>query len=166
MRGVSFYEALAYCKWLFMISNHPFSLPNEAQWEKAARGTDKRPWATGVNPGTAVVDVKDGSRERENPRNCGITGSESPYGCMDMVGQVWNWTVSIDTMHRFEPSKQENILDDVFAPRMIRGGSWKAGPAKAYAYHRESQLPVPADYPEEIGFRLVTSKDPTGLDIP
>ncbi len=161
MRGLTWYEALAYCRWLSYVASHPFELPTEAQWEKAARGVDGRKWAVGNNWLPSVADIKEGSTARLDPKNCGIIGSESPFGCQDMVGQVWNWTLSVDLPLSYHDSKQAENLDDLDAPRIIRGGSWMHGPAKALTYHRESQMPIPEDYRYEIGFRVATNEDPS-----
>jgi formylglycine-generating enzyme required for sulfatase activity len=163
MRGVAWYEAMAYCAWLSHITNHPFTLPSEAQWEKAARGTGGRTWAFGSswNPHAADVSSKDATRDR--PRDCGNPASASPYGCLDMAGGVWNWTLSADLMRPYYEDGRGEQLADLGAPRIIRGGSWRTGPAKARTYHRESQKPIPEDYRYDIGFRVATDSDPSSL---
>ncbi|MBZ0318115.1 MAG: formylglycine-generating enzyme family protein [Anaerolineae bacterium] len=165
MRGVAWYEAMAYCKWLSVISDHPFILPTEAQWEKAARGTDKRRWAFGDHWNASCADVKIGSTPNLEPKDCGIAGSESFFGCQDMVGQVWNWTLSIELPLPYIPdgSREALMPQDFKEPRIIRGGSWLRPVEKAYTYHRESQFPLPDYYRHEIGFRLVTLQDPVYL---
>lgn len=88
--GISQTDALAYCRWLSEQTGRPYSLPTEAQWEKAARGTDGRlyPWGkvwqadycNGPSNGPTVVDA--------------YSPGVSPYGCFDMVGNVWEWTTT------------------------------------------------------------------------
>ena len=80
-----------------------------------------------------------------------------------MAGQVWNWTSSADYPLPFDLDREAKSADQLNEPRIIRGGSWKRGLAKTYTYHRESQMPIPYDYPNEIGFRLSTDQDPTRL---
>ena len=166
MRGLTWYEAYAYCQWLSKIMmDHPFTLPTEAQWEKAARGTDSRKWANGNDWRLEFTDVNKGGVPRQYPRECGIVGSESPYGCQDMIGQVWNWTLSIDPPLRggHEVEDPAELVKNLDAWRIIRGGSWRHNQNKATTYHRESQSPVPDDYRYEIGFRIATPLNPDHL---
>lgn len=85
---VSYHEAQAYCRWA------GDSLPNEWQWQYAAQGGDKYllyPWGNTWNP--ADVPPPDRSRTLTAPANVTANpGGASPFGVMDMVGNVWQWT--------------------------------------------------------------------------
>jgi formylglycine-generating enzyme required for sulfatase activity len=154
---------MAYCGWLSYIANHLFVLPSETQWEKAARGTDGRTWTFGNtwNPQAANVSAKDTVHDK--PLDCGNLSSGGPYGCLDMAGGVWNWTRSLDLFLPYYEDQRGEQLADLNAPRIIRGGSWRTGPAKSRTYHRESQKPIPADYRYDIGFRVATENEPAAL---
>jgi len=98
--GVSWDDAVSYCRWLSDATHRAYRLPNEAEWEKAARGSDGRryPWGddfamqrcnsleSGIGTTTAVGTY-------------GLRGA-SVYGCNDMAGNVWEWTSTIWGMDR------------------------------------------------------------------
>lgn len=89
--GISWYNANAYCKWLSEKTGLTFILPTEAQWEKAARGIDGRkyPWG-GDNPNDnrANFDRRQGLATQRVDK---YTGGASPYGLLNMAGNVEEW---------------------------------------------------------------------------
>jgi len=128
---VSWYEAMAFCRWLSDGLDMTVSLPTEQQWEKAARGSDGRtyPWGDDYVQGTANVDEK----ERDNGPNylqqttaVGLyPAGASPAGVMDMAGNAWEWCLTkYDRSAAVQP-------DDSGDPRVLRGGSWGHGPEGA-----------------------------------
>ena len=91
--GVSWHGALVYCRWLSEVTRKPIALPSEAEWEKAARGSDDTrayPWGEAFD--AALCNVE-GAFGGTTPVGIFAKGA-SPYGCLDMAGNVWEWTRS------------------------------------------------------------------------
>ncbi len=88
--GVSWNEAAAYANWLSKKTGEDYRLPTEAQWEKAARGTKGwiYPWGNEFDKNLCNSD--ECGLDRTSPVGI-FPGGESPYGSMDMAGNVWEW---------------------------------------------------------------------------
>jgi len=143
--NVTWYEAQKYCEW------REASLPSEAQWEKAARGTDERTFPWGNEPVTC---------ERARYGDCGWftvpvgqhpTGV-SPYGAHDMAGNAWEWVYDWYDEDYYTYSPAEN-------PTGPESGTWKTERGGAWFYHADlqtaiwrNQAPVTATY-AYVGFR-------------
>jgi sulfatase modifying factor 1 len=116
--GVDWYDAYAYAAWVRA------RLPTEAEWEKAARGTDGRLWPWGNKWDADKVN----SWER-GPRTTTAVGSypagASPYGALDMAGNVWEWVADWYDSDYYARSPGRNPPGpDSGQYRVLRGGSW------------------------------------------
>jgi formylglycine-generating enzyme len=91
---VSWHDAVAFCLWLNEATGRTFRLPTEAEWEKAARGTDGRlyPWGN-TAPDERLCNF--GNKVGDTPPVGEYPAGASPYGALDMAGNVWEWTTKL-----------------------------------------------------------------------
>ena len=164
---VSWPDALAYCRWLEgVLKKRPdtpapiakalregwrVTLPAEAEWEKAARGGDRRMFPWGNEP----------KRDRANYENKGTTPvghfacPECAYGLSDMSGNVWEWTRSPLQPYPYDPSDDRANLD-TDALWVMRGGHYGDPPRLIRTTARGAAEPG-ARRPF-IGFRVALSR--------
>jgi len=174
--SVTWYEGLKYCEWLTerlkdwngtpeplagLIREQGWQvlLPSEAEWEKAARGSDGQiyPWAgefeshrlnsweTGIRDTTAVGSFPSGI---------------SPCGCLDMAGNVWEWTRSLwgkgnepDFKYPYKRDERENLKASRDVRRVLRGGSFDGNRQFVRCPFRGWYNPDNRN--DSIGFRVV-----------
>jgi formylglycine-generating enzyme required for sulfatase activity len=149
--GVTWYEARAFCGWLSARLDLPVSLPTEAQWEKAARGTDGRrfPWGPQIKPDQAnyrKTDVRTTSAVGIFPQGA------SPYGLLDASGNVWEWCL---TKGRLNYTTAANDSSQGTAPRVLRGGSFDND--ERFVRCTVRGVSSPTDHNDYSGFRVVAA---------
>jgi formylglycine-generating enzyme required for sulfatase activity len=123
--NVTWHDALAYCRWLSEATGKAIALPSEAQWEKAARGEkDRREYPWGDERDASRCNTRELGIGETTPVGIFPEGS-SPYGCLDMIGNVWEWTSSLNKPYPYVQSDdRENIEAGNDASRVLRGGSY------------------------------------------
>jgi len=158
--NVSWQDAAGFCKWASIASGRPVRLPTEAEWEKAARGTDKRlyPWGnqrpdkTRANYGLMIEDT--------TPVGQFSPQGDSPYGCADMAGNVWEWTA--DWYSSAYYSSQSSFSNPTGPSsgtyKVLRGGSFYYDENSLRTALRSNGKPVSWGY--TVGFRCAVPPAP------
>jgi formylglycine-generating enzyme required for sulfatase activity len=153
--GVSWYEAMAFCRWLtqWLSDSYMYVLPSEAEWEYAARGAERRmyPWPDAAEPG--------GERANFNQMynstiavGCFPQG-ETPEGVLDLAGNVLEWTRSEYRDYPYDSGDgREEERDPAQKRFTLRGGSWLDPSVFLRAAYRDLNSPDVRNV--SVGFRL------------
>jgi formylglycine-generating enzyme required for sulfatase activity len=155
---VSWEDANTYCGWLSGATGRSYRLPTEAEWEKAARGTDGRayPWGDDL-PNKNLCAFDNDVGVTATPVGRYSPQGDSPYGCRDMAGNVWEWCHSLYKPYPYDP---EDGREDPAAKgsRVVRGGAFYTNLRRVRCASRLRYLPDL--WLNVIGFRVVVAGRP------
>lgn len=168
--NVSWEDVNAYTEWLSQQTGKRYRLPTEAEWEYAARAGTTTPFWTGNCVHTDQANYKGDLNHNGNhgydERNCGVqTGvyrkntlpvgsfAPNPWKLYDTIGNVWEWTCSVDTRD-YNGAELTCADKDISDHRAVRGGSWSTDPAGVRSANRSGW---PAFGDNYRGFRLARS---------
>ncbi|MCI0709613.1 MAG: SUMF1/EgtB/PvdO family nonheme iron enzyme [Chloroflexi bacterium] len=157
--GVSWFEAYAFTRWLSERTDENIQLPTEQQWQRAAQGDDGRkfPWGNewdGSRCNNAVAGPNWEKKKKSGNTTSPVTLHEglgdSPFGVIDMAGNVWEWTNSVYGV------EQELDVEDATSRRVVRGGSWYEVSQGDFRVTDRLQNP-PDGRNDGLGFRIIRS---------
>ena len=163
--NVSWNDAMDYCRWFNEnyksdLGDLLSRLPSEAEWEKAARGAYGNEWPWGNEFDASKCNSAEGKKGGTTPVGVYSTwGGDSPYGCSDMVGNVWEWCHDWFSDSEY----QSRISMPVVNPKGSQSGYYRALRGGSFSYFRNgTRCAYRIDYnPDKrdlnLGFRLVIS---------
>jgi len=144
---VTWYGAKAFCEY------YGWRLPTEAEWEKAARGTDGRKYPWGNSSPNSNLANYDDNVGHTTPVGSYPQGA-SPYGCTDMAGNVWEWCNDWYDEDYYENSPDHNPKGPSSGSyRVLRGGGWYSGVGYIRCAYRNYSAPSRSW--GDVGFRPV-----------
>ena len=142
---VSWFESMAFCNWFSAELKATVRLPTEQEWQRAAVGDSdwSYPWGNTLDETRANFANHVGSTSRVGSFPAG----QSPFGVMDMIGNLWEWCLTL--------WGTDNVNPGSYAYRATRGGAWNvSNPEYLRAIDRGTGQP-PRSRLNDAGFRVM-----------
>ena len=140
--NVTWDEAVVFCQWASEVTGKQIALPSEAQWEKAARGADGRLYPWGNQAPDASYCNFGNHVKGTTPVGQYSPKGDSPYGCADMAGNVWEWCADWYGADYYASSPAQNPTGPANgSARVLRGGAFCDAPSYGRCCSRHGDLP-------------------------
>ena len=163
IRNVAWEEAVAYCAWLAACTGKPYRLPNEAEWERMAKGATRQHWPWGDVFDPACANTCEAGHQDTSPVDAHPEGA-SPWGILDLAGNVWEWTSDLYLPYPYRPTIEAEVpplppstpelIVNESRRRAPRGGSKNCDASWARCSTRSGWRPVWL-FSGLVGFRVV-----------
>jgi formylglycine-generating enzyme required for sulfatase activity len=154
---VAWHDAHAYVDWLRDRTEQPYRLPSEAEWEKAARGEDGRLWPWGDDWDPMRANCMPAGPGEMTPVGQYSPAGDSPYGCADMAGNIWEWCSSFYREYPYQVDDQRENPETIGSP-LLRGGCFREHPNFVRCTYRNSSHPDGRS--RYVGFRVARGPAP------
>ncbi len=174
--GVSYRDAIAFCRWAGEQTGLPLRLPTEPEWEKAARGPDGRLYPWGDQWEAGKCNTREAKLRGTTPVGQFSPAGDSPYGVAELGGNVQEWLANLYGAYPYDPEDGRELLvhnldHDQLLPRLwdtgctsipasleaaqdksvIRGGSWRESKLQSRCAYRSWAAPLHRS--DDTGFR-------------
>lgn len=155
--NVSWHDAVAFCAWLSQLTGFQVNLPTEAEWEKAARGTDGRIYPWGDDFEAKRLNSYENGIRCTTPAGKYSPNYDSPYGIADLCGNVWEWCADWYADDEYARRAKTRSIDpmgpDAGTLKVLRGGAFDFNKSAVRCAYRAAASPFEHSY--DYGFRVV-----------
>lgn len=181
--GVSYGDAIAFCRWAGEQTGLLLRLPTESEWEKAARGPDGRLYPWGENWEPRLTNTREARIKGTTPVGYFSPAGDSPFGLTDIGGNVQEWLSNLYGPYPYDPEDGRELLvnnldHDQLLPRLwdtgctsipssleaakdksvIRGSSWRESKHQSRCAYRSWAAPLHRS--DDTGFRCCYESQP------